>query len=290
MSELYNGFRPELKFFGTMNGNSSSHTNAFFCPDEETIVFIDLSALNMAKADLVLTAMPNLKHFYACVTHTHFDHASGFGRIAFTVKTQHAGELLTVIADRTVSDEVVALFDSSGMRSLNASMADEDKVYELLSYDMYGRAYTFYDRHGKILPKTVKPHWFVRTLPTKHSQRVNTSGFVFFSHGKLVVYSGDTNDLTPYISFLRLTVEEELWGAEPPIEFYLDVATRKSEPHLNFLEIAEELEEALKDYPTMTLILMHYDDKKALHEQAKARLSEFYGKRLFIAEEAAYLP
>ena len=284
MSVPYHGFEPELKFFGTMNGNSDSHTNAFFCPDDETVVLIDMSLLNMKRACWMLSNMPNLKRFYACVTHTHLDHCSGFGEIAFSVKMEHPGELLTILTDHAVSEDVVAHLDSSGMRPCHTSLGNEDEVYRLLSYDEYGGAYAFYDKHGHTLARKTKPDWFVRTLVTSHSLRLKSCGFIFRSNGKLIVYSGDTNDLVPWVNYLRVTLGDEFQRSkDPPVEFYLDVATRKSEMHLCFMDIAEELNVLLDEYPTLKLILMHYDNYALLGKQVETAMPGKLWQKVFVA-------
>ena len=280
---LYHGFEPELKFFGTMNGGSDSHTNAFFCPDDETIVFIDMSLLNRRRACEVIRNMPNLKRFYACVTHTHSDHCTGFAEVAYLIKNERPGELLTVLTDRAVSDDVIAQLDSSGMRAHHTSVGNEDEIYRMLSYDEYGGAYAFYDKHGHTLAKKTKPEWFIRSLVTSHSPRLKSCGFTFRSHGKLIVYSGDTNELVPYLNFLRMATEGHVGYDDPPIEFYLDVATRKSELHLCFAEIADELKVMLDEYPTLNLILMHYDDVALLARQVNEMLPTMLNERVFIA-------
>lgn len=283
MSVLYHGFEPELKFFGTMNGSSRSHTNAFFCPDDETLVLIDMSLLNSSRACEVIRNMPNLRQFYACVTHTHDDHCTGLGEVAFLVKSKHPLELLTVLTDRAVSDDVAMRLDSCGMRPYHTSVGNEDEVYQLISYDEYGGAYAFYDKHGHTLKKKTKPNWFVRSLVTSHSPRLKSCGFVFRSHGKLIVYTGDTNDLIPYMGYLRVATDGHTDHDDPPIEFYLDVATRKSELHLCFAEIADELRVMLDEYPTLNLILMHYDDVALLAQQVNEKLPQMLNERVFIA-------
>lgn len=295
----YRNCIPELKFFGTMNGDSDSHTNAFFCPDDETIVFLDMSALNSRRAALMLKNMPYLKNFYACVTHTHVDHASGLSDIAWAVKTLYPGKLLKIITDRSVADDLLAFLDSCGMRPIHDGIGHEDAVYELLSFDMLGDSFSFYDRHGKSLAKKLRPNWFIRTLPTTHSLRVKTTGFAFWSHEKLVVYSGDTNELMTFMNFLFKTLgpkTDEGTGEtigdhvdhtnDPPIEFYLDMGTREVAMHLNFAENAAELKVLLDEYPTMTMFFMHYDNRELLRRQVEEMLPDMLGERVIITYQS----
>lgn len=286
MSELLK-FEPELEFFGTMNGASEEHTNAVFQPDEETIVFVDLSLLNAYKAERWIQTPERLKlkNFYLCLTHNHFDHASGIGKLAFDVKVHFPGHRLMVIVDERIREETIRHLDAEGLGRIvhHEHGCDDKRIYDLMSFDMYGTAYTFYDEDGTPLNKLSRPDWFVRTLPTPHSPRLaGTSGFAFNVNHKLVIYSGDSAQLEPFMSFLRVALDGHTDG-DPEIEFYLDVATRKSDRHLNFLEIAEELKILLEEYPTLKLILMHYDNREKLRTAAEEKLPEKLHDRVMLA-------
>jgi len=286
MSVLYQNFEPELKFFGVMNGYSDSHTNAFFFPDPETAVLIDLSALNMHKAEQLLKNMPNLKNIYACVTHNHYDHVQGLERLAFSVRAMFPGTFLTLIVDESIREETVAHLDTGGLRTIFNHAGEEDKVYDLYSFDQYGTAYSFYAKDGRALREMLKPNWFVRTLPTSHSSRLKgAAGFAFLINEKLVVFSGDTNQLEPYVAFLKTISEHQDDHNEKPIEFYLDVSTRKNEFHLCFMDICDELTALLGNYPKMKIILMHYDDFMLLERQIERAMPGLLNNRIFLAKE-----
>ena len=287
MSVLYNGFEPTLKFFGTMNGSSKSHTNAFFCPDEETIVFIDMSLLNAYEAENVIRARPKLKHFYACVTHNHFDHVSGLGKLAFDVKNYFPGSLLTIIVDEGIREETVTHLDTEGLGPRINQAFDRDGVYNLLSFDKYGAAYAFYQGDGTPRNRMVKPKWLVQTIPVAHSPRLKgASGFVLNNRGTLIIYSGDTNQLDPYECFLDSNIHKYNEDGDPPIEFYLDVSTRKNPLHLNFSDIAYNLEKLLDSYTSMKIILMHYDDVIELSRQVNKLVPDEYGDCIFVARKS----
>ncbi len=286
MSVLYQNFEPELKFFGVMNGYSESHTNAFFFPDPETIVLIDLSALNMHKASRLLENCPNLKHIYACVTHNHYDHVQGLEMIAFSIRAFFPGILLTLIVDESIREETVAHLDTGGLKTIINHAGEEDKVYELYSFDQYGTAYSFYSKDGKALQQMLKPNWFVRTLPTTHSPRLKgSSGFAFMIHEKLVVFSGDTNQLGPYVAFLNDMFDHQDDRDNAQIEFYLDVTTRKNEFHLNFMDVCDELTKLLSSYPKAKIILMHYDDPVLLERQVERAMPGMLNNRVYLARE-----
>ena len=285
MSEHYKIFEPRLKFFGTMNGSSKSHTNAFFCPDEETIVFLDMSLLNVYDAENIILARPALKNFYVCLTHNHYDHASGLERLAYTIKARHADRSVIVITDESLREETVAHFDNVGMRPL---MIDgrEYGAYDLMAFQNTNSYHILRDRKGLILPKQARPTWLFRTIPTTHSPRMNTCGFALFDQGTLVIYSGDTNQLDPYTGFLTKTLDNPCneFG-DPPIEFYLDVSTRKNPLHLCLRDVADELKVLLDKYTTMNLVLMHYDDAITLKEELDELFPELYGNCIFIAKK-----
>ena len=282
MGALCQDWKPTLKFLGVQNGVSDSHTNAFFMPDEETFVLVDLSLLNARKAERLILSKPGLKNFYACVTHNHYDHASGFGLFAFAVKVHFPGCILKVIVDERIAAETTAHFDSEGLRSLH-----DDKLYELymirhtpkLEPDRrpYGHGelgkpeqiesvfcrYNSQRDYGIPVPSE-RPEWLLDTIPTEHSQRLSgASGFVFHVCGHLIVYSGDTNTLEPYMKFF----DEKMLGRRSYLsEFYLESAMRQSSRHLYFPEISAELERLLERYSGLKVILMHYDDRAKLRK------------------------
>ncbi len=287
MSELFNSFEPKLKFFGTMNGASESHTNAFFCPDDETIVFLDMSLLNAYTAAGLIRTMPNLKRYYICLTHNHYDHVSGIGKLAFDVRLYSHGSPLTIIVDEMIREETVMHLETGGLKSLPCDKYYGGKVYELLSFDSYRSTYAFRDKNGKPLNKMLSPEWFIRTIPTSHSLRLSgASGFAMNINGSLVVYSGDTNQLSPYVEFLKNIIGDDQCNArnDPPIEFYLDVVTRKEERHLNFSETAEDLKHLLVNYPTMKLVLMHYDKIEELKKLVEELMPPSQGWPVYIAK------
>ena len=63
-----------LNFLGCGSGFTDSHNNAFFTTEENDIVFIDLSMLNIRKA---LKLINGKKDVYLLITHMHDDHVSG---------------------------------------------------------------------------------------------------------------------------------------------------------------------------------------------------------------------
>ena len=285
MSEPCKTFEPKLKFFGTMNGASGSHTNAFFCPDDETIVFLDMSLLNVYAADDLIRMMPNLRHYYMCITHNHYDHVSGIDKLAFDVRLYSPGSSLTIIVDERIREETVMHLETGGLRSLPGHYGGE--VYELLSFDSYRSAYTFRDKNGKPISRMVSPEWFVKTIPTSHSLRLSgASGFALNVDGSLIIYSGDTSQLSPYVEFLRDKISDEQRNArnDPPIEFYLDIMARKGELHLSFSEVAEDLKCLLTSYPTMKLILMHYDEVGKLKQLIEKLMPASQGWPVYIAK------
>ena len=230
--------------------------------------------------------MPNLKFFYACITHNHFDHVQGIEKTAFDVRARFPGYFLTILVDETIREETATHLDTGGLKTITTESGHEDKVYDLYSFDQYGMAYTFYSKDGVAIQHMLKPTWFLRTLPTTHSPRLKgASGFAFLIHGKLVVYSGDTNQLGIYITFIDNAMSEQTDHADMPVEFYLDVATRKSAMHLYFPEIINDLSNLLEKYPTLKIILMHYDDRTLLERQIKMGMPGMLDTRVYIAKE-----
>ena len=73
---------------------------------------------------------------------------------------------------------------------------------------------------------------------------------------------------------------------DPPVEFYLDVATKATPTHLCFLEVADELRIMFDEYPTLKLVLMHYDNRELLKRQIEDLLPGMLGERIIVAYQS----
>lgn len=317
----YRDWNPTLKFLGTMNGGSESHTNAYYLPDPETIVFFDLSLLNAYRAERIIRTRPGLTKFYNLITHTHCDHASGVELFAYGVKMFFPGHLTNVITDESIAAEVKLHLDTGGMRKM-----DGDESYKLLmwkrrrmiqacdgsceEWETIGpnesvpgeqvRAelvkVTGFTNNRILNVKDLKsceldycpvkkPDWFIGTIPTTHGRRLTgASGFMVSAKEKLIIYSGDTETIEPFVECTErmLTARRQM-----PTELYLDVTTVQSRRHPYFPDVAKRLTELVQTYPGLEIVLMHYNDRALLREMVRSLMPGLSGTRVFLAEKVA---
>ena len=74
-------FKMALHFLGTGDAFSRHPNNAYFRPDEDTLVFIDLDARNFMRAKREIERkIP--RRIFVLITHMHNDHVSGIPTLA----------------------------------------------------------------------------------------------------------------------------------------------------------------------------------------------------------------
>ena len=259
--------RLELKFLGTMNGNSQSHTNAFFMIDEETLVFVDMSLLNMHKAIALIEAYRDtLKSVVLCLTHTHADHVSGASTLAHAVEYLLNGTKLEVIGPRNVLVAARQILCAEGARD---GLVD----YYALNGARLG------DWQKPIPPKY---DWLFTAIPTTHDERLmGAAGYMLRLNGKVVIYTGDTNTLEPFAKQVRAATDEY---ADRPIELYVEAQVEKRSTHLCITELIAPLTQLLCETKELKVILMHYDNRDMMVQECAA-FPEDVRQRIYIAEE-----
>lgn len=262
----------ELRFLGARNGSSTSHTNAFFMPDSETLVLIDLSLLNVQKAQRIIQRYRDrLTRVIICLTHTHADHVSGVSMLAYVVEHLLSEVRLEIIADSRVLLAARSILDAEG-----AKEADGIVVYRAPDIKKFA-----WDGQE---PIPANYHWFGRAIPTEHDRNLlAATGFLFRVNGKAVVYSGDTNTLEPFEHQVWAIAEEETDHRKTPIELYLEVQNKKWPAHLYFPEIQPRVEEMLREIPQLNVIFMHYDNYRQLR-WACTSFPEELQERVWIAK------
>lgn len=259
-----------LKFLGVQGGGSTSHTNAYFYPDEKTLAFIDLSLLNVMKARKLLEEAKEkgVKRIVLCLTHTHDDHASGVVFLAFSVREIFGknNAILEVITSHAVAYDASRMIWSTGGRTLFGDIDKnerDDEVCRLFSID--GEKLHYYDT-GRGIGREVwwegffeRPKWLLDIVPTSHSPRLmGACGFVFKVGETVAIYSGDTNN---YSDFEKLAVQ--MFQTPDMVEFYLDVKSIKIHSHLYWRDIKESLCELYRESGgQLKLFLMHYDNPR----------------------------
>ena len=287
-----------LKFLGVNGGSSDSHTNAFFFPDPETLVFLDLSLRNFRKARRILTEnKARLKRVIVLLTHLHPDHASGVIMLAYAVRHELKDATLEVITDVSLGDDVAKLFDAEGGRISYIEEEDgklyPDKIYELYMLRMLGegtRFHLFTHSNGTLVPPQggdvdkLIPRWFFRAIPTEHAPRLEgATGFELEVEKTRIIYSGDTSTFAPFFRAVEAAAEED---AEK-IELYVECSTTKLPVHLFLPEIKSELLELLIAAPNLDIIFMHYDNRYKVAKEVIALNLAVDAKdnpRVFLAE------
>ena len=283
-----------LKFLGVNGGSSESHTNAFFFPDPETLVFLDLSLLNFAKARQILESRRGvLKRVIALVTHLHPDHASGIVMLGYNVRHVLENVTLEVITDVSFGIDAMVHFDTEGGKAIYDEERDRfDEIYRLYALrNCFGTRHRIFVGQFGELQETIDdvfslPTWFFRVIPTDHAPRLSgATGFEFELDGKRIVYSGDTRESEPFFKAVREAYDED---PEMPIELYLEVSSTKWPVHLYLPDIKQSLIELLLDVPTAKVILMHYDNRYAIAKEvliANRIMDAIDNPRIFLAED-----
>lgn len=213
-----------LKFLGRGSAFTDEHNSAYFIENDELVLidcpmsaFMRLNDKNLALFD----------HIYVLVTHTHGDHSGGIGMLIdllqFSVKTP-----ITIVAP---SKEVEAdlFYLLSRIEGCSSSW------YELINIE------------------DLDKEWFVRAIPTTHTEELEGKcfGFQLKVEGRNVVYTGDTNTLIPYESYI-----------EKGTYLYCEISAYKSPVHLYCTEIHNKI----KDYVAsgVNVYLMHMDDERRI--------------------------
>lgn len=96
-------------------------------------------------------------------------------------------------------------------------------------------------------------------IKTEHVKELDAYGFKLNVEGHLIVYTGDTSTLKPFIPYL-----------EKCDEFYVDVS-RNGGVHIKFEDVIDELKEIKKK--NVKIFLMHLDDKEYIR---RLNDNEFY--------------
>lgn len=257
-----------LKFLGTGPGSGVDHTNAWFMPDPETLVFVDMSIVHMNKVHEMLAALKHqVKQVCLCVTHCHPDHISGVTNLTFLVRHYFPDTVLEIYTETSVQ--------SSLERILYATGAGRPGLHH--GVDGYYRfKHTF---------TSSRPYWLRQVIRTKHAPNLpgGAVGFVFQTGGVFAIYSGDTCDPTPFF-------EAETLVDYPFIttELYLDIATsdRNGLHRVWDHALERELANLLRQRPKLSIVFMHYSNRGALAKKIREcrRFTPEMRERIFIAE------
>ena len=220
-----------LNFLGCGSGFTDSHNNAFFTTEENDIVFIDLSMLNIRKA---LKLINGKKDVYLLITHMHDDHVSGLTLFIQYLYYTLRNRILNIVIPEVLYIDVVDELRIKGISPY---------LYKILVYN-------------PVLNQFVHPwdsvSWLNKIIPTEHVPELAGRCFgydlnVLDTH---IIYTGDTcrlSDFTPYL-------EEE--GSE----FYVDCSYDYGAVHLKWSDVECDLKELAMKHK---VYLMHLDNQRA---------------------------
>lgn len=229
-------FKMALHFLGTGDAFSRHPNNAYFRPDEDTLVFIDLDARNFLRAKREIERkIP--QRVFVLVTHMHNDHVSGIPTLAEWLKYR-------------CSEYTDSLFICAPEKLL-VYMAKELFEYRNLTDDMV----TFVTAESMCRQEK---SWLISAIPTTHVGD-HFEGLCFgymLSIGFVrVLYSGDTRTLEP---FLPISCDE----------FYCDISNYNGHdrPHLSWEFEKENLIRKAADCDVYTMH-MNKEAREALQEE-----------------------
>lgn len=239
-------FKMALHFLGTGDAFSRHPNNAYFRPDEDTLVFIDLDARNFMRAKREIERkIP--RRIFVLITHMHNDHVSGIPTLAEWLRYK--------CADYSDSLYICA------PEKILVYMAKELFEYRNLTDDMV----TFVTVESMCREEK---SWLISAIPTLHVEG-HFEGLCYgylLSIGFLrVLYSGDTKTLDP---FFPISCDE----------FYCDMSNYSGldRPHLSWELDKEALCKKSRD---CDVYVMHMS--KEVRERLQEEIEE---AGLFIAK------
>ena len=194
----------ELKFFGKGSGFSRyeiGHTSAWFEPEEDTLVILDLPMSTFYK--LMEKDLSKYEKVVVYVTHTHGDHISGLGLFLQYMFFIYKKKIRIVTPYIGIKEDVRTVLRIEG---------NEESWYKICTVSEADKSY------------------FVRTILTEHSPQLigKCYGYQFNINGKNIIYTGDTSTLEPFMEYL-----------EDGTELYIDTSVHYGKIHIKLEDIIE---------------------------------------------------
>jgi len=224
-----------LTFFGRGSAFTDEQNSAFF-ENNGNLILIDCPMSSFEKLNDM--DLGSYDHIYLLVTHTHGDHVSGIGMLIdlvyFSVKTP-----VTIVAPSKIVEDDIRYY----LKNLEGC---GDDWYELTNASVF------------------KMDWFVCAIPTTHTEQLARKcfGYCLTIDGKRVVYTGDTNTIDPYESY----IEDGCYA-------YIEMSAFNSPVHLNCVKMHDKICEYTKR--GVHVYLMHMDNEKVIGEVMKDTGAEF---------------
>ena len=171
--------------------------------------------------------LENVSKIYVLVTHTHGDHISGIGMLIDYAYLVEKIPVVVVAPNEEVRNDLEFY--------LNRLEGVSEEWYSLVS------------------STELEAEWLKAAVPTTHvpSLAGRCFGYALRIDGRDVVFTGDTNTLEPFMSYLNS-------GSI----LYTEVSAYKTDVHL----YAEDIKETVRDLENrgVTVFLMHVDDEDAV--------------------------
>lgn len=268
MSALYNQNKYVLRFLGTKGGLSNSHTNAYFFPDPTTLVFLDLSVLNLEKAQLIIKRAKDIRRVVVLVTHLHSDHASGVVMLGWFLQYYDASIIYQVVVHSSFKKDALVHFVTEG---------GSTGLYNVLEIG------DFLDgRH--IRPDNMP--WLKKAIYTEHDDSLaGACGYVVAVDDTIIIYSGDSRYSRPFGAEVERIEKQQLENGPPlKVELYLEMSIHKYAKHLYWTDERRSIIEYLNN-PLLKVVLMHYDDEHTLCREVNLVNTRYGKRRVFIAKE-----
>lgn len=238
----------ELNFLGNGSAFSKTHTNAYFY-DKSNLFIIDLSMLNIEKAKTLVTN--DTDNIFILLTHLHSDHASGIGLFAqwcYYIKNKKP----CFVSDIKLKQDILDDMRATGV---------ERKLFRIVSIDYKNTIWfdnndDYTTKEEEEIKKLLSYH-IIKIIPAKHVPNLYRKcfGFKLRTTDKIIVYTGDTATLNPFLP--------ELTDAD---EFYCEMAYHYGIVHLLWSEQKDILIGLPKN---LKIYLMHLDDEQEMEKAVK---------------------
>ena len=218
-----------LKFLGRGSAFADEHNSAFFIAGND-LVLLDCSMTSFIK--LKKKDLSSIDHIYILVTHTHGDHISGIGMLVDLMYFTAAIPVTVVAPSEEVKEDLRFL--------LERLEGCSDSWYELTVASELDKA------------------WFVDSVATTHTEELSGRcfGYCLDLDGRRVVYTGDTNTLSPFEKYLT-----------EGSYLYMETSAHNSAVHLYCEEVADKVKEYISR--GVNVYLMHLDDEERIAEVMK---------------------
>ncbi len=220
-----------LHFFGRGSAFARDNTCAYF-RDGGALVLLDFSLCAFQKFKAL--DFSDAERIYVLVTHTHGDHVSGIGTLIHYAKYCIGVPVMVVVPCEAIGKDMEYLLGT--IEGCDPAAFEVLPVYAL------------------------EEPWFDVAIETQHSASLagRCFGYALRVEGKYVVYTGDTNTLSPYLAAMEAN------GNPAGTVLYTEASSKESGVHLYLEEHLQELL-ALCEAGT-NVCLMHLDDEEKIRQ------------------------